>query len=161
MLCTITIILCLFFWFICYLGTGSDEKNVKSLASYPDVIQDQVKNDPKLGKLVQEKSKTTVFVSNLITFSVIFLIAGWFIKVESFYENFIHLFNMGMILNIFDYFVMDLLWWRHTKRIRFSATKDNPELYQDPTKHRESFFRAIGMFLLVAIIDSIVLTLTF
>lgn len=38
------VILCILFWGICYLNTGSDDKNIKSYASYPDEVQEMVKN---------------------------------------------------------------------------------------------------------------------
>ncbi len=31
-----TFILCIVFFMLCYLGTGTDEKNLKSYSSYPD-----------------------------------------------------------------------------------------------------------------------------
>ena len=58
----------------------------------------------------------------------------------------------------FDLVVIDLLWWRHTKRVRFSGTENRPELYADPGKHISSFLRGIVMFLLVAILDGWLLT---
>ncbi len=30
---------------------------------------------------------------------------------------------LGQALNLFDFLVIDLLWWRHTKRVRFSGTE--------------------------------------
>ena len=54
--------------------------------------------------------------------------------------------------------MIDLLWWRHAKRVRFSGTENRPELYADPSKHISSFLRGIVMFLLVAILDGWLLT---
>ena len=33
------IILCTLFFILCYLGTGTDEKNLKSYDSYPNEVQ--------------------------------------------------------------------------------------------------------------------------
>lgn len=54
--------------------------------------------------------------------------------------------------------VIDLLWRRHTKRVRFSGTENQPELYADPSNHIASFLRGIVMLLLVAILDGWLLT---
>ena len=65
-----------------------------------------------------------VFISNLVMFSIILFIFGLFIKTENFIGNFINVLILGEVLNLFDLIVIDLLWWRNTKRIRFS---DIPE----------------------------------
>ena len=160
MLYIVTIILCLVFWLICYLGTGSDEKNIKSIASYPDAIQELVKKDPVLGPKVKTSKTSAVFVSNLVLFTIVLTICGYFVRTDSWIRNFAYVFGMGMILNLFDYFVMDLMWWRHSKRIRFSTVQADPKLYLDPKKHQESFMRACPMFFLAALIASLLLMLT-
>lgn len=49
---------------------------------------------------------------------------------------------------MFDLVIIDLLWWRNTKRIRFSFLPEQSH-YQDPTKHISSFLRGIPLFALV------------
>ena len=71
-----------------------------------------------------------VFISNLIMFSIILFIFGLFIKTENFTGNFINILILGEILNLFDLVVIDLLWWRNTKRIRFSDIPEK-EKYQE------------------------------
>lgn len=34
-----TIILCIIFFLLCFGGTGTDDKNLKSYSSYPDKVQ--------------------------------------------------------------------------------------------------------------------------
>ena len=65
---------------------------------------------------------------------------------------------LGIVLNIFDLLVIDLLWWRNSKRVRFKSI-DNAELYKDPKKHIESFLKALVMFTLVALIDGFILSI--
>lgn len=44
-------------WFCCFLGTGTDRKNLAGLRSYPDAVQKAVQEHPVLGKAApQEKS---------------------------------------------------------------------------------------------------------
>ena len=65
---------------------------------------------------------------------------------------------IGQGLNIFDLFIVDLLWWRNTKRVRLRKMPEK-ELYQNPKKHIEAFIRAFIMYLLIALIDGYILTL--
>ena len=65
---------------------------------------------------------------------------------------------LGEVLNLFDLVVINLIWWRNTKRIRFKDILEK-EMYQNPKQHIDSFFRGMIMYLLVAIIDGIILTI--
>lgn len=38
------------YWFCCFLGTGTDGKNLAGLRSYPDAVQKAVHEHPVLGK---------------------------------------------------------------------------------------------------------------
>lgn len=80
------------------------------------------------------------------------------IKENNFWHNFLYLSIIGQSLNVFDFLIIDLLWWRNTKRIRFVKVPEK-ELYQNPKKHIEAFGRAFLIYLFIAMIDGYVLTL--
>lgn len=154
-----TVCLCLAFWGICYLSTGTDEKNLKGLSAYPDEIQRRVKEDPVLGPQVKTVPPVTRFFSNLLLYTILLLILCFFIRENGFLPNFFHVLIMGEILNAFDFLVMDLLWWRHTSRVRFSGTEKQPELYRSPKNHFISFGKGIAMFFIAAVVDGLLLSL--
>ena len=48
------IFLCSLFWGVCWLGNGSDEKNIRNFSSYTDAVQKIVIPHPELaGKIRQ------------------------------------------------------------------------------------------------------------
>lgn len=96
--------------------------------------------------------------SNFLLFLFVLFILGLFIKENGFTHNFLCLSIIGQGLNIFDLFIVDLLWWRNTKRVRLRKMPEK-ELYQNPKKHIEAFIRAFIMYLLIALIDGYILTL--
>lgn len=151
--------LCLVFWLICYLATGTDEKNLKGLSAYPDKIQAQIKADPILGSKVKTVSPEISFCSSLLLYTPLLLVLCWFVRENGFFSNFRNVLVMGEILNAFDFLVIDLLWWRHTKRVRFSGTENQSELYHDPKKHFISFAKGVAMFFIAAAIDGLILSL--
>lgn len=153
-----TICLCLALWGICYLSTGTDEKNLKGISAYPDIIQRQVKNDSILGPKVKTISPITIFFLNLLLYTSLLLIVCFFEREESFLANFWNVLVIGEVLNLFDFLVIDMLWWRHTKRIRFSGTEDRSELYSDPKNHLISFLKGILMFFMAALVDGLILS---
>ncbi len=157
------VFLCLLFWLICYLNTGNDKKNMLSFRSYPKAVQDLVRKDEVLSKMIPKKANLSkVFISNLLMFTIIFLFVGLIIKhtsgFKSFMDTFIYFLLLGEIMNVFDLLIVDLLWWRNSPRIRFSCVSDK-SLYLDYTYHLASFKRAVLMYLLVAFIVSVILCL--
>lgn len=145
-------------WAVCFLLTGNDYKNLNGLRSYPIEVQDIIKKNKKYKDKIKPINMIKVFISNLVMFSIILFIFGLFIKTENFIGNFINILILGEVLNLFDLVVIDLLWWRNTKRIRFSDIPEK-EKYQDPKQHIGSFERGIIMYLIIAVIDGIILTI--
>lgn len=84
------IIMCGLFWIMCYLGTGTDEKNIKSYYSYPNEVQNMVKANPKLNSKFKPYKPLVSFISNLILFLVILFVFGLFIKSNNYLNNFIN-----------------------------------------------------------------------
>ena len=151
------IIICVIMWGLCFLLTGNDYKNFNGLRSYPIEVQNIIKKNKKYKDKIKPTNMIKVFILNLVMFSIILFIFGLFIKTENFTGNFINVLVLGEVLNLFDLVVIDLLWWRNTKRIRFSDIPEK-EKYQDPKQHIGSFERGIIMYLIIAVIDGIILT---
>ena len=97
-------------------------------------------------------------MSNFLLFLCLLFALGLLIREKNYWHNFLALTVIGQGLNFFDLLIMDLLWWRNTKRIRFTKIQEK-KLYQNPTKHIEAFSRALIMYLLIALIDGYLLTL--
>lgn len=148
---------CLIMWLICFLSTGTDEKNLIGLRSYPTEVQNAIRSSEKYRQKVKPTNMVKVFVSNTVMFAVILFVFGLFTKADDFKTNFINVLTVGEVLNLFDLIVIDLLWWRNTKRIRFSDIPEK-EAYQNPKQHIDSFVRGVVMYLIVAAVDGVVLT---
>lgn len=148
----------LFYWFCCFLGTGTDQKNLAGLCSYPDTVQQVVREHPMLGKSApKEKSIPSILLGNLLLFTVVFSVLGLVLKnvlgLNDFLTAFLFFLALGEGLGLFDLIIIDLLWWRNTKRIRFSFLSEKKH-YQDPSKHIGSFLRGIPLFAVVAVLSA-------
>lgn len=152
------VILCSVFFSLCFLGSGTDEKNLRNYISYPDEVQKRIKEIEEYRGKFKETSRFAAWVANFLIFTVLFLLLGIVIRQTNFMHNFIGLLILGETLNAFDLIVIDLLWWRNTKRIRLSKIPQK-ELYQNPQKHIEAFLRAFVLYFFVALIDGYLLTL--
>lgn len=153
-----SVILCSAFFGLCFLGTGTDEKNLRNYMSYPDEVQKRIKEIEEYQGKYKETSRFAAWIANFLLFTILFLLLGIVIRQTSFKHNFISLLILGETLNAFDLIVIDLLWWRNTKRIRLSKIPQK-ELYQNPKKHIEAFLRALILYFFIAMIDGYLLTL--
>ena len=158
MLLVEVIVLCFLLFALCFLGTGTDEKNLKSFSSYPDEVQLRLKEMEEYRGKWKESNFFVAFIANFVVFALLFLIFGRFIRRDNFLENVVSLLILGEVLNVFDLVVIDLFWWRNTKRIRFSKIPEKA-LYQNPKKHVDAFVRGLVMYALVALLDGYLLTL--
>ena len=152
------VILCAAFFVLCFLGTGTDEKNLRNYMSYPDEVQKRIKEIEEYRGKYKETGKFAAWIVNFLLFAVLFLLLGIVIRQTKFMHNFIRLLILGETLNVFDLIVIDLLWWRNTKRIRLLKIPQK-ELYQNPQKHSEAFLRALVLYFFVAVLDGYLLTL--
>ena len=150
------------FWGVCYLGTGTDKKNLIGLHSYPDEVQNRVRSDPQLGKdIPKAKSTVSIWLGNLFLFTALFSILGLALKgvlnLSNYGSAFGYFLAFGEGLGLFDLLVIDLLWWRNAKRIRFSFLPEK-QYYQNPKKHIESFLHGIPLFAAIAALTALIVT---
>ena len=150
------------YWGLCFLGTGTDRKNLLGLRSYPEEVQNRVRSDPQLGKDVPKaKSTAAIWLSNLLLFTAVFSVLGFALKsalnLDGYLSAFWYFLAFGEGLGLFDLLVIDLLWWRNTKRIRFSCLPEK-KYYQDPKKHIASFLHGIPLFAAAAALAALVVT---
>ena len=148
------------YWGICYLCTGTDEKNLMGLRSYPINVQKIVRE--KMDNAPKAKSIPNILISNILLFTIVFSIMGLLFKniynFNNYLSAFIYFLLLGEGLGLFDLLIIDLLWWRNTKRIRFSFLTDK-QYYQDPKMHIDSFIRGIPLFIVVAILSALITTI--
>ena len=159
----IVIVFCFVYWFMCYLNTGTDKKNLLGFRSYPDKVKEKVKKDPILiNDIPKDPTLIQIFVGNVLLFTIAFLIIGIVMKYtigfDSNMECIIFFIILGETLNLFDLVIIDLLWWRNTERIRFTCVP-NKEEYQDPTKHVNSFLRGIYTFIVVGVLVGCIISI--
>ena len=149
------------YWGICFLCTGTDKKNLAGLRSYPDEVQKCVR-ERLPDAAPKDKSIPSILLGNLILFTVVFSVIGLIFKnilaFDDYLSAFWYFLILGEGLGLFDLLIIDLLWWRNTKRIRFSFLPEK-EIYQNPQKHLGSFVRGIPLFAVIAALSALIVSL--
>ncbi len=162
MKCVIIIVFYFLYWGICFLATGSDKKNLAGLRSYPESVQKKVRESGLVKEEKKAPSLPSVLISNTLLFTAVFSLIGLVFRktlsFESYLDAFLYYLIFGEGLGLFDLVVIDLLWWRSSKRIRFSFIPDKSE-YRNPEKHIASFLRGIPVFAAVAALTSLIVML--
>lgn len=145
------------FFFICYLSTGGDKKNMKNFYAYPDVVQAKIRQNNDLSKMIPVKtSYLKSFLSNLILFTSIFIVIGLVLSYSDFIRTVIFLLILGEGLNLFDLLIIDCCWWSRTDRTHFTDIIESND-YRGISKHWWSFLRGVPVFVCAAIIAAIVI----
>ena len=152
----------LLYWGVCFLCTGTDRKNLYGLRSYPAPVQACVRHSPQLAAAVPKaKSMPVLLLGNLLLFTAVFSALGLALKgvlgLADYRSAFLYFLALGEGLGLFDLLVIDLLWWRSTKRVRFSFLPDRAA-HQDPSKHLASFVRGIPLFAAAAALAAGIVT---
>lgn len=146
------------YWLVCFLCTGTDRKNLAGLRSYPDAVQAAVRARPELESTVKQNEPIAlILLGNLVLFTAVFSSLGLALKsvlgIRGFWTAFWFFLALGEGLGLFDLLVIDLLWWRNSRRIRFSFLPER-QYYQNPCKHVASFLRGIPLFAVVALLTA-------
>lgn len=146
------------FFLLCYLGTGGDKKNMKSFYSYPDAVQTKIRQNSDLSKMIPVKSSyLKSFRSNLMLFTIAFIVIGFVLRASEFIPAFIYFLILGEGLNLFDLLIIDCCWWSRTNRTHFTGMVDNND-YRGISKHWAAFLRGIPVFACAAIIAAVVIS---
>lgn len=143
------------FFLICYYSTGGDKKNMKSFYSYPDAVQTKIKQNSVLSKMIPVKSSyLKSFLSNLMLFTVVFIVIGFVLRLSEFIPAFIYLLILGEGLNLFDLIIIDCFWWSRTKRTQFNNILGDND-YHGIGKHWAAFLRGLPVFACAAFFAAI------
>lgn len=88
-------LLCSLFWAFCWLGTGSDEKNIRNFSTYPDEVQKIVKARPELSGNIRQRGPAAIFAGNLLLFTALLFAMGLLTRQEYFAGNFLNTLLLG------------------------------------------------------------------
>lgn len=152
------LVFCFFYWGMCVLGTGRrPEKSSRPALVSGGCAAHRPAAPGAFAVSSEGKKPSAILLSNLLLFIVVFSVLGRVFKtvlgLTSYRAAFFYFLALGEGLGLFDLVVIDLLWWRNTKRIRFSFLPEKAP-YQDPQKHIGSFVRGIPLFAAVAAISA-------
>ncbi len=72
-----TVILCSAFFVFCFLGTGTDEKNLRNYISYPDAVQKRIRKIEEYRGKYKGTSRFATWMANFLIFIIVALLDGY------------------------------------------------------------------------------------
>lgn len=130
------IIFCLLFTFMVYIMSRDP---LKMLFDYPPLIQERVKSlDEYKDKIPDNKYFVKVIFSILLI--IIFSLILRFINgYESFIDGFRYGFLIWSIVNLYDFIILDVIWFCHDPHFVIKGTCDMVDEYHNYLFHFKGF----------------------
>ncbi len=124
---------------------------LRTLYNYPPNIQQRVMSLPEYaGRIPTRKKKIAVKLTACFLFIVILsLVLRYVNKCVSFPQAFLTGFLLWTAVNLFDLFILDILWFCHDPRFVLPGTEDMVGDYHDYGFHLRGFFIGEGIALVV------------
>jgi len=110
---------------------------IKTLYNYPPEIQKRVKElEEYKGQIptAENKISAKVFVSFIIVI-IVSLILKYINGYSTFIEGFGYSFLIWTVVNIYDALVIDIMWFCHSKKVRFKGTENMDKEYKNYKFH--------------------------
>lgn len=134
-----SIIFCLLFTLMVYIISRDP---IKTLYNYPPKIQERVKSLKEYKDIIptnKNKVMAKVFAS-IIFLTIICLLLRYVNGYTGFVDSFCYGFLLWTIVNLYDLFVLDIIWFCHDKYFIFKGTEDMVDEYHNYLFHLKGFF---------------------
>ncbi|MCB2290161.1 hypothetical protein LGK97_10315 [Clostridium sp. CS001] len=152
----VNILLTAFVW----IGTKDDKTKLKGFYYYPKEIRERILAIPEYKKYIPKESARKVnFISSFLLFIVIFLVCSIFNGTNSFWASFENSIVLGVVMNLYDLLILDILWFSNAKRPKITGTEDMTKEYHNPKVHVEAFFRGVAMTFVGAFLVGAIFTI--
>ena len=134
-----SIILCALFTLMVFIMS---RKPINTLYNYPPKIQERVKslNEYK-DKVPKTKNKVAAkLIASVLFLIIIALILRFINGYTTFLESFKYGFLLWTVVNLYDAFVLDIIWFCHDSHFVLKGTEDMKDEYHNYWFHIKGFF---------------------
>ena len=153
-----SLILCIIFtMFIYYLSKDP----IKTLYNYPPNIQEKVRSLKKYkNKVPNKKDKLSKkLIACLVIIIILSLVIRFVHSYTTFIQGFYSSFILFTIVNLYDFIVLDVIWFCHDKRFIIKGTEDMTKDYHDYMFHFKGFLIGEVLGLIICALTGVVVTI--
>jgi amino acid permease len=129
---------------------------VSQIASYPPVIRARVMALPQYSEIFRRCVKKGVAkkIAAAALLSAVFAGIAYFSGARTFGQAFDYSFSLFLGLSLYDLYVLDLIVFRYSKRLRIQGTEDMEAEYRNPIHHIIGFAKSVAIGALVSIVSA-------
>lgn len=137
------------------------KKPLSYFYDYPKEVQARMRTLPQYKDKIPPrasvnlKKKIPAFVAILIILALV----AWFSGARGFGMGALYAFGLFMVVNLFDTFILDMIWFCHSSRIRLPGTEDMVKEYNSIRKYWLDLVKGTGIGLAVALIAGLLVML--
>ena len=110
---------------------------LEMIASYPTKIRKRVEELEQYKDTINQYKTKHIERKIVGVLIIIFILSGlaWITNDRTFIDAFKHIFILLFTVNLFDFFIRDICFFCHSKRVIIKGTEDMIKEYKDPTQH--------------------------
>lgn len=154
-----TAVICVLFTVLCVLGVERGKNNLELVRlDYPTAVVNRLIQDGRLEKRDMPSFFVRIWKKwpSLVLFGVIEgLLVRYINHVETFSMAFLLSYGLWTALNWYDAFVIDCIWFCHSKRVIIPGTEDLRDAYHDYFFHIKGALRGMVIGLISSLIAGV------
>jgi hypothetical protein len=144
------VILCFLFTLIIIPAQYKDP--VSQIMSYPPAIRKRVEALPEYQNTIQhdEKKQIGKKICACFILAIILAIISYVSGARTFGAAFTHTFILFSAVNLYDFIVLDVIVFCHSKWVIIKGTEDMIDEYKSPVHHMKGFVKGVGIGAFIA-----------
>jgi len=119
---------------------------ISYIYNYPPKIVDRIKSINKdIGDVDRKKTVAKKLIGLVIISLVVGLVFSKINKIDNFKDGFIYSYLLWFIVDWYDFIVLDVMWFCHSKKVKIKGSEDMEDEYKNYKFH---FMKSVkGMFI--------------
>lgn len=123
-------------------------RRVESLAQYQDTIR-------------QTKTRhLSLKIASVFVFAILLALTAYYSGAADFWSAFRHVFIIFLSVNLYDVFILDLLFFCHSSKVIIPGTEDMVNEYRNPVHHIKGGFAGLAIGTFVSLLSAGLIALT-
>ncbi len=128
---------------------------MSQIASYPPQIRERVKALPEYAGVFERRMRGHLarkMIGALVLLPLLFAGIAYFSGMRGFWQAAAYSFTLFMSVSAYDLYVLDLIVFRHSAKLRIPGSEDMDEAYRCPVHHIIGFGKSVFIGAAVSLI---------
>lgn len=135
---------------------------VGHILSYPKSIRRRAESLPQYQDTIRqtENRRLSIKIASVIVLAILLAATAYFSGAADFWSAFRHVFIIFLSVNLYDVFILDLLFFCHSSKVIIPGTEDMVNEYRNPVHHIKGGFAGLAIGTFVSLLSAGLIALT-